>query len=132
MLYVKFVRDSEEVYFAIATPVYVRRQKNGKVVRCDSPTLAQGVVSPDGSEIWHIADRPPMGEEYSTVERITAAEYEEWNLLREQAPDPEDTDPVIPEGVDPGTVLTRAELTVKVTELDEALQLLLSGVTEDD
>lgn len=47
------------------------------------------------------------------------------------SPDPEDTDPVIPENVDPEKVMTRAELTVKVNELDEALELLLSGVTED-
>ena len=132
MIYLK-EPSTEGKYYALASPVYVHRQSNGLVVRIDSPAAAQGIVSPDGSQIWQLAGRPTLGEGYAVVEEITMAEYDEWASLQNQPepPDPEDTDPVIPEDTDPETVLTRAELTEKVGELDEALQMLLSGVTED-
>ena len=53
----------------------------------------------------------------------TYSEYEE-------IVDPEDTTPEVPEGIDETTIMTRAELTEKVNELDEAMRLILSGVTE--
>jgi len=125
-----------DLFYALDEPIFVRRLRNGVIVRVESPALAWGVVSPDGFEIWQLAGRGSLGEGYPVVEQITMAEYEQWLAVQEagsapEVPDPEDTEPVIPEGVDPVTVLTRAELTVKVTELDEALQLLLSGVTDD-
>ena len=105
------------------------------ILRWNSVTLAQGVVSPDGEELWQFADRETLGEDYDVVEIITEAEYIHW-LLQQEAeetlPDPEDTQPEIPENIDPATILTRAELTEKVTDLEEAMNLLLSGVTEDE
>ena len=53
----------------------------------------------------------------------TYIEYEE------PTDDPEDTAPEIPEGAETEP-MTRAELTEKVLELDEALGMILSGVTE--
>ena len=132
MLYLKRIDLEPQTYYAIEAPIYVRRQSNGVVVRVYSLTKAQGVVSPDGGQIWQLAGRAPLAEGYPTAQIITCAEYEQWLSQGETETDPEDTEPVIPEGVDPATILTRAELTVKVTELDEALQMLLSGVTEDD
>ncbi|MBP3304942.1 MAG: hypothetical protein J6L24_03135 [Oscillospiraceae bacterium] len=44
--------------------------------------------------------------------------------------DPEDTVPEIPDASAAGKPMTRAELTSKVAELEEALNLILSGVTE--
>ncbi len=122
-----------ESYAAIESPVYVRRQRNGVIVRCQSAALARGVVSPDGSEIWQLADRESLGEGYAVARQVTMEEYDRWVASQEQTeePDPEDTDPVIPEGTDPAVILTRAELTERVNELDEAMELLLSGVTED-
>lgn len=134
MLYVKLKGENGEQCIAYPTPIYVRRQSNGVIVSCLPGKKAQGIVSPDGAEIWQLAGRDSLGDGYAVVWEITMAEYEEWYALQTQPelPDPEDTDPVIPEGTDPTTVLTRAELTVKVSELDEALNLLLSGVTEDE
>ncbi len=132
MLYLKHHHEEGVTLYALEEPIFVRRQGNGIIVRVDSPALAWGVVSPDGSEIWQLAGRTSLGEGYAVAEPVTGEEYETWLVLQEQAPDPEDTDPVIPEGTDPATVLTRAELTEKVKELDEALNLLLSGVTEDE
>lgn len=44
--------------------------------------------------------------------------------------DPEDTTPETPEGADESSIMTRAQLTDKVNELDEAIEMILSGVTE--
>jgi len=125
-----------DLFYALDEPIFVRRLRNGVIVRVESPALAWGVVSPDGFEIWQLAGRGSLGEGYPIAEETTRAEYEQWLAAREagsapEVPDPEDTEPLIPEGVDPVTVLTRAELTERVTELDEALHMLLSGVTED-
>lgn len=133
MLYVRMVgKDPDELY-AIENPSYVLRQRNGIIVRHPEGNRVQGVVSPDGSEIWQLSDRVSLGESYPVVERITMAEYDEWYAQQNQLEDtdPEDTEPVIPEGTEESSILTRAELTEKVIELDEALNLLLSGVTED-
>ncbi len=134
MIYLKIEEESRTMFYAIESPCYVLRQRNGIIVRCEAGKKAQGIVSPDGNEIWQLPGREPLGEGYPVVQEITMAEYDELLALETQPelPDPEDTDPVIPEDTDPDTVLTRAELTEKVIELDEALQMLLSGVTEDE
>lgn len=134
MLYLKhFEKDGMLKMVSIPKPIYVRRQSNGMIVTCPWGKGVQGVLSPDGSEIWQLKDREPLSQEYLIVEPVTMAEYDEWEALQNQTlqPDPEDTDPVIPENVEAETVMTRAELTAKVMELDEAMELLLSGVTED-
>ena len=117
----------------ILEPVYVRKQSNGILIRCDSPTLAQGVVSPDGSEIYRIWGRGDLGGDYGLIDPITQGEYEEYLTSLEPVlePDPEDREPVVPEEMEPESILTRAELTEKVHDLEEAMDLLLSGVTED-
>lgn len=56
----------------------------------------------------------------------TYSEYEEVI----DSSDPEDITPEIPEGADESSIMTRAQLTDKVNELDEALEMILSGVTE--
>ena len=54
----------------------------------------------------------------------TYVEYEE------PTDDPEDTAPEIPDESDGEQPMTRAELTAEVTEIREALDMILSGVTE--
>lgn len=131
MVYLKKIKDPKG-YFAIKTPLYVRKQSNGMIVLCNSATLAQGVLSPDGERIWQLAGRTSLGGEYEEVQIITEAEYFAWLTCGEEDPDPEDTEPQIPENVAPETILTRAELTEKVNDLEEAVDLLLGGVTEDE
>ena len=99
------------------------RQKNGVIVLCNSETRAQGILSPDGGEIWQLEGRESLGEGFPLVRFVTMAEYDEWVALRNAPPepDPEDTEPEIPEDVEPETVLTRAELTEKVRQLEEEL-----------
>lgn len=130
MLYLKL----KEIMVAIEEPRYVVRLSNGTLALCDSYNLAMGVLSPDGMELWQLLGRGSLGGGFPVAQQVTMAEYDEWEALRNapSEPDPEDTDPVIPEDVEPETVLTRAELTEKVNNLEEALDLLLSGVTEDE
>lgn len=59
----------------------------------------------------------------------TYSEYEE-PIESDDVVDTEDIDPEVPDGTEETAIMTRAELTAKVTELDEAMELLLSGVTE--
>lgn len=61
----------------------------------------------------------------------TYGEYEEPEVSDDNVSiDPEDIDPEVPEDVEETSIMTRAELTEKVNELDEAIALILSGVTE--
>ena len=136
MLYLEFNGEEKGHCLALEKPVFLRRERNGVLLRCDRQAPAQGVLSPDEREVWQLEGRPSLGDGYPTVRIITLAEYEEWLSLGNQdeyipETDPEDLEPVVPDDVEPEMVLTRAELTAKVTELDEALQMLLSGVTED-
>lgn len=56
----------------------------------------------------------------------TYSEYEEVI----DSTDTEDITPEIPEGAEESSIMTRAQLTDKVNELDEAIEMILSGVTE--
>lgn len=105
---------------AIDSPVYVMLQKNNVVVRCLEP-MAQGIVSLDGSEIYQLDGKTSLGDGYSLAVPITLAEYDELAANYEDTTDPEDTEPEVPEGTKEGDVLTRAQLTAKVAELEEQL-----------
>lgn len=59
----------------------------------------------------------------------TYSEYEE-PIESDEVIDLEDTEPEVPDGTEETSIMTRAELTAKVNELDEAMEMLLSGVTE--
>lgn len=109
-------------------PAYVRWQvRNSMKILC-SETLAQGIVSLDGSMVYQLEGRDALPlEGLLLAEMISQVDYE---ALINQVEDPEDSAPVIPEDTDEATVLTRAQLTEKVNELSEAIELLLSGVTE--
>lgn len=119
MLYVKILSGDEMIGLeAIEDPVYVKLQtKNNMIVRCLEP-LAQGILSADGSTIYQLEGKESMGGDYDTAMIITLAEYEE---LLSDYEDPEDSNPEIPEGETEDDILTRAQLTAKVAELEEQL-----------
>lgn len=109
---------------AIVTPVYVKYQsRNRLLLQC--PALhAQGIVSADGSETYQLDGKDTIPGMVRTAVFITQADYE---LLKDT--DPEDSTPAPPD--DPGTkVLTRAQLSAKVAELEEANATLLECVLE--
>jgi hypothetical protein len=59
----------------------------------------------------------------------TYVEYEE-PIEPEFSDDPEDTNPEIEEGEDESTIMTRAELTAKVTALEEQNAMLMECLLE--
>ena len=126
--------DKGVVCIAEPNPMFVRKQRNGVIVRYGTITLADGVLNQNGSEIYRLKGKTALSEEYREIEPITMAEYETW-LYRQDPipePDPEDTEPEIPENVDPESVLTRAELTKKIAELEDLLSAtkIMLGVEE--
>ena len=120
MLYIKVIKD--DVVTAVEahpTPVYVYKQSNGVLVRC-TERKAQGILSLDGSTIYQLYDKEPLPNAPILAMVITTTEYLTLvdTLVQE---DPEDIAPATPEDVTPEEVLTRAELTAKVTALEEEL-----------
>ena len=133
-IYIKIMDDTGTVVAveALTPPVYVYKQpSNGEIVRCID-TLAQGVLDAEGANIYQLYGKETIDRAVATAMVITTAEYDELllSLGTSEDEDEEDTDPEVPEGTEITQIMTRAELTEKVNELDEAMELLLSGVTE--
>lgn len=120
MLYIKVLQDDKIVAVeAHSNPIYVRKQANGVNVRCNE-VHAQGLLSVDGSVIYQLLDKEVISDANLIAEIITTTEY--LNLVDSlEVPDVEDTDPVIPEDSEGEVILTRAELTQRVSELEEQL-----------
>lgn len=120
MLYIKVLQDDKIVAVeAHSNPIYVRKQANGVNVRCNE-VHAQGLLSVDGSVIYQLLDKEVISDTNLVAEIITTTEY--LNLVDSlEVPDVEDTDPVIPEDSEGEVILTRAELTQRVSELEEQL-----------
>lgn len=128
MLYVKILYDDEIVGAeAIESPAYVKYQARNKViVRC-SELDAQGILSKDGSEIYQLQEKEALPDEYRTAVPISMAEFDELGYADN---DTEDTDPAVPDDTDEAEILTRAELTAKVKELEETNTMLMECLLE--
>ena len=132
MIYIKIEKQDGSVsLLAMETAVYVYVQpENGRILRCIREK-AQGILNADGAEIYQLVGKDLVPGATAQAQLITRGEYEELlSEMNQPEPDPEDAAPEIPEDAPQMTVLTRAELTAKVMELDEAIEMLLSGVTE--
>lgn len=133
MVYIK-VMQGEEIITAEAhdSPVYVRRQaQNNILVRCSEPK-AQGILSLDGSTVYQLDGKASLGlEDGCTAYPIYLTDYEEI-IAGLGDTDEEDTTPEVPEDTTEEQILTRAELTAKVAELEEKLLAteILLGVSE--
>lgn len=128
MVYLKILSATDNELIGaeqIENPVYVYQQKNGYIVQTESTVKAQGVLSADGSLIYQLSDKDALttAEPFNTAVIVPVAEYE--NCLLElngsEDVDEEDNNPVVPDDTNGSTVLTRAELTAKVTALEEEL-----------
>lgn len=130
MRYFKVINSAGEIVAVEQheNPTYFRWQvRNSLKILC-SETLAQGVVSLDGSAVYQLEGRDTLPlEDLLTAVMISQVDYE---ALLNQVADPEDTAPEVPEGTEETAIMTRAQLTEKINELGEAMELLLSGVTE--
>lgn len=128
MIWIK-VMDGETLIAAEAheRPQYVRRQSNGAIVLCDE-AFAQGIVSKDGSVIYQLDGKAPIGiDGCSTAYQIYGTEYDE--LIRE-VPDTEDDTPELPPDTPEDKILTRAELTARVQELEAQNAMLTDCLLE--
>lgn len=128
MVYIKvFDADDREIGVErIELPVYVRWQaSNNYPVRCDKAD-AQGIVSENDELIYLLNGSLPHGYPEPYAVYITKQEYDE-----KMVNDPEDNDPVIPEDTpEEEPVLTRAELSRKVAELEEQNSFLTDCILE--
>jgi hypothetical protein len=113
------ILDGETVVNAleIEEPMFVRRLRNGVIDLCNE-AHAQGIVSPDQERYYQLGGKESMdvGDTLVAVE-IYGTEYDE---IVHGLPDPEDTEPEIPDGTPEETILTRKELTDEVTALKAA------------
>lgn len=129
MLYIKVTKGDTVTAEAIENPVYIRTQaKNNILVICPEQ-YAQGILSKDGSAIYQLAGHDALGGDRPVAEVIYQADYEQ---IMSGIRDPEDDDPTpLPDDPD-AEILTRAQLTAKVAELEDQLSAakILLGVSE--
>lgn len=132
MVYIKVMQgDTLITAEAHGSPVYVHRQKNNLIVRC-SEQNAQGILSLDGATVYQLEGKASLGlEDGMTASYIYQTDYETIIAGLEDT-DKEDTEPEVPADSSADDILTRAELTAKVKELEEELQAakILLGVSE--
>ena len=131
MLYVKVFGTDGRIISAEehSDPVYVCYQTtNGVVVRC-SAVKAQGLVSANQSQIYHLQGRPQMPGRYLVAEEISQADYEQ--LIEEL--DIDDDDPPAPDPDDEGQgadYMTAAEMREAITELKASKEFLEECILE--
>lgn len=120
MIYIKVLKDDTVVAVeAHPSPVYVYKQANGVLVRC-TERKAQGILSIDGGTVYQLHEKEALENATMTAMVITTTEYLSLVDTLDKE-DTEDTDPVVPEDTTEGEVLTRAELTAKVSALETEL-----------
>lgn len=120
MIYIKVLKDDTVVAVeAHPSPVYVYKQVNGVLVRC-TERKAQGILSIDGGTVYQLYEKEALANATMTAMVITTTEYLSLVDTLDKE-DTEDTEPVVPEDTTEEEVLTRAELTAKVTALETEL-----------
>lgn len=134
MIYVKvfdhtgaFLRVEECMY-----PMYVMVQpEHNSLIGC-ARREADGIVTNSENGIYCIEGRS-LGnfadENTKTAVFASLSDYDEYVMQQEQT-DPEDDSPVIPEDVPEETILTRAELTRRITELEAQNEFLQDCILE--
>ena len=120
MIYIKVLKEDTVVAVeAHPVPVYVYKQANGVLVRC-TERKAQGILSIDGGTVYQLHEKEALENATMTAMVITTTEYLSLVDTLDKE-DTEDTDPVVPEDTTEEEVLTRAQLTAKVTALETEL-----------
>lgn len=120
MIYIKVLKDDTVVAVeAHPSPVYVYKQANGVLVRC-TERKAQGILSIDGGTVYQLYEKEALANATMTAMVITTTEYLSLVDTLDKE-DTEDSEPVVPEDTTEEEVLTRAELTAKVSALETEL-----------
>lgn len=130
MIYIKVMQgDATVTAEAHDSPVYVCRQKNGIIKRC-SEQKAQGILSLDGSAIYQLDGKDSLDlDDVCTAYQIYMTVYEEI-IAGTSGKDTEDTDPEVPADTTEEEILTRAELTARVKDLEENNAMLMECLLE--
>lgn len=131
---------------AIETPVYVRvQEKNGLIVRCPERN-ALGILSADSSVAYQLEGRVAIPDAELTAALISQLEYDALATTLEETATETPEDAGTGETQEQEVVMTPAKmylrikdleaenkaLTAQVTELGEAMDLLLSGATGEE
>ena len=131
MLCIKILRDSTVIGAeAHEYPVYVNHPYYSNIpLRCEEE-LAQGILSLNQSEIYHLAGRSSMPGDHLEAEIITEAEYE--YLIEElDIPDEEEVEPDPDEGSG-SDIMTAQQMRERIIELEEKNALLEAENVEKD
>ena len=131
MLCIKILRDSTVIGAeAHVFPVYVHHPYYSNIpLRCEEE-LAQGILSLDQSEIYHLVGRSSMPGDYLEAEVITEAEYE--YLVEElDIPDEEEVEPDPDEGSG-SDIMTAQQMRERIIELEQKNALLEAENVEKD
>lgn len=130
---IKSADAEQDRCIAILTPMFVKYQdRNGILVKC-SKDDAQGIISPeDNNTVYYLQGRDATG--FNVDNLITASlsnlsEYEAY-ISQQTDKDIEDEFPQISDDTPEETVLTRAELTRRITELEEQNEFLQNCILE--
>ena len=135
MTYIKIKNaDAEhDRCIAILNPMFVKYQdRNGILMKC-SKDDAQGIISPeDNNTVYYLQGRDATG--FNADNLITASisnlsEYEAC-ISQQTDKDIEDEFPQIPDDAPEESILTRAELTRRVEELEEQNRFLQDCLLE--
>lgn len=125
MVYIKVNNESGELVSveALSSPVFVKNQRNGVIIRCEAPQ-AQGILDSTEQEIYQIKDREELPGCTRTAELITQGEYD---ILAEDYPEP---NPVPEEGEPDTPPLTVGEMRLQLAQQAAAIDTLTGCVLE--
>lgn len=132
------IENSEhQIIDVVEGECWVCNYKEG-IARCDA-VIADGIIGSDCDTIYHIAGRPSCGEGDYYVTQIDEATYTDlYDRLElgetveivEPIDDPGEPEVPADEPVAEQRILSRQELTDKVTELEEANAMLMECIME--
>lgn len=130
MIYYKVMLDGAVVDAVTEESCCKYVERSRLVLFCSIDDAPQGIASSRLGKYYHVEGWPEFPEAVTDsggtvqVEEIEETAYTELTATLdagEEPSDSEDTDPEVPEGTEEADVLTRAELTAKVAELEEQL-----------
>lgn len=136
MTYFKVISDDGQILFVEKTeaPIFVRFQKTHNIIIGCQQKDAEGVVIDHGESVLCVLNGKNLNGYNKTDDApiavvISELEYEEYTLNHKDD-DIEDESPQIPADVQEETVLTRAELTKRVEELEAQNRFLQDCLLE--
>ena len=132
MTYFKIISNDGEPSCVYATnPIFIRVQNtNGIVVRCEQKD-ACGIVGQNGNDIYTLFGKT-LGNGFDSENKAVVISYSEYEeiLNAQNRVDIEDESPQIPEDVPEETVMTRVELTRRITDLEAQNEFLQDCILE--